>query len=259
MGEAKTGLIDFLYKDLSRIESLFAQLFHGSLKEIAATESFGTSSSNTFKAGLHAVEGSKTSEKQKIDTLEKRIDPHDQKILDILKYLNLPQVSYNLPSNPIGQIFLIKGNINIRDYQTIKNAIPIILSSFTIPNSNKVKLSKKELNEQKKLVESLFKLVPMGLELEIKMEDNTTLIGFLKEQFLTESPNDLLKIYGNELPGQWYCLGIVDSIKQLKSATNVSNLRQSIDEFAIAIKEIYDQETIDYAITPILVFRDLTY
>jgi len=161
MGEAKTGLIDFLYKDLSRIESLFAQLFHGSLKEIAATESFGTSSSNTFKAGLHAVEGSKTSEKQKIDTLEKRIDPHDQKILDILKYLNLPQVSYNLPSNPIGQIFLIKGNINIRDYQTIKNAIPIILSSFTIPNSNKVKLSKKELNEQKKFVESLFKLVPV--------------------------------------------------------------------------------------------------
>src|SRR5690606_20858422 len=140
MGEAKTGLIDFLYKDLSRIESLFAQLFHGSLKEIAATESFGTSSSNTFKAGLHAVEGSKTSEKQKIDTLEKRIDPHDQKILDILKYLNLPPVSYNLPSNPIGQIFLIKGNINIRDYQTIKNAIPLVVSSmFLVPEGKQNK------------------------------------------------------------------------------------------------------------------------
>lgn len=258
MGEVKTGLIDFLYKDLSRIESLFAQLFHGSLKEIAATESFGTSSSNTFKAGLHAVEGSKTSEKQKIDTLEKRIDPHDQKILDILKYLNLPQVSYNLPSNPIGQIFLIKGNINIRDYQTIKDAIPIILSSFTIPNSN-VKLSKKELNEQKKFIESLFKLVPMGLELEIKMDDNTTLIGFLKEQFLTESPNDLLKIYGNQLPGQWYCLGIIDSIKQLETDTEVSDLRQSIDQFAMAIKELYNQENIEYAITPILIFRELTF
>lgn len=258
MGEVKTGLIDFLYKDLSRIESLFAQLFHGSLKEIAATESFGTSSSNTFKAGLHAVEGSKTSEKQKIDTLEKRIDPHDQKILDILKYLNLPQVSYNLPSNPIGQIFLIKGNINIRDYQTIKDAIPIILSSFTIPNSN-VKLSKKELNEQKKFIESLFKLVPMGLELEIKMDDNTTLIGFLKEQFLTESPNDLLKIYGNQLPGQWYCLGIIDSIKQLETDTEVSDLRQSIDQFAMAIKELYNQENIEYGITPILIFRELTF
>ena len=51
MGEAKTGLIDFLYKDLSRIESLFAQLFHGSLKEIAATESFGTSSGRCYNFG----------------------------------------------------------------------------------------------------------------------------------------------------------------------------------------------------------------
>lgn len=53
MGEAKTGLIDFLYKDLSRIESLFAQLFHGSLKEIAATESFGTSGNGANLCILH--------------------------------------------------------------------------------------------------------------------------------------------------------------------------------------------------------------
>jgi hypothetical protein len=125
-------------------------------------------------------------------------------------------------------------------------------------NPNTSSKEKKKIKSEIKPIVELLKLIPFGLEIEIKTENEESVIGPIKEEYLEDNHNDLLRIYGNHIPGKWYVLGIFSSSELTeKQISLASNMRDSLDEFGQAIREIYSSG--NYAITPILIFRELMY
>jgi len=256
----KRSLIDFLYRDISRIDSFFAQLFQGTIKEIAASSSSSNSKSSQVEGNIQVVKGGTESEEIITNSLEKHIDPHDQKILDILGALNI-SVHDSISNVNNGQIVLLKGSIVIRNYQTIKQAIPLLFKigpETFVGNKNRKEIQK-EIKKNSKIIESILNLIPMGLELEIHTDKNETLSGILVPEYLSQNPNDLLRLYGNNMPGEWHVLGIVDSLNYSTKCNYSSDIKKSTDEFAEVIKSMFNEEESNYRITPILIYRKIIY
>ncbi|GAW91320.1 DUF6414 family protein [Calderihabitans maritimus] len=257
MGQTeRKGLIDFLYRDVSRIDSLFAQVFQGTLREISTTSNLSSITKKQLRADLKILRGERETEKAKSDIVEKHIDPHDHKILDLMEVLNIPLLETPLSETVNGQVILVKGQIAIRNYQTIKAAIPAILDLGMLETA---KQSKKELKKEKRIIEQMLGLVPMGLEIEIFAQNGETIIGTIKPEYLAEHPDDLLRMYGSHIPGEWYILGIISSTADQSTRASFSDLRQSIDEFAEAIRSLYAEGSSNYVIAPIFIYRELIF
>lgn len=257
MGETKkrTGLVDFLYRDLSKIDSIFAQLYQGTIREVATSENISSSISKSVKFNAQIAAGNRSSENTEANTIHKRIDPHDQRILDILNVLNLSPYEDDFSNLANGQIVLIKGNLIIRDYQALSKIIPMLPEIMAFEANSKEK--RKIKNEVKPIMEAL-KLIPFGLEIEIETGNDETIIGSLKREYLEENHNDLLRVYGNNIPGEWYVLGIASLLNSTeKQPTHTSEIRDSLDNFGQAIRSMYTSG--EYVISPILIFRELIY
>ncbi|MEW6662709.1 MAG: hypothetical protein ACOY9Y_01455 [Bacillota bacterium] len=205
---------------------------------------------------LIVYKGGHESEKTDVDSIEKRYDPHDQKIIDLLGALNISPLENPLSNIEDTKLVLLKGYISVRNFQTIKASLPILFQLMSLDGGRGKKIN----NKERGAIENILKLIPMGLELELLTIYGDRLIGILKPDFLSENPDDLLRIYGSNIPGEYYVFGIID--KDTRTGAGIypdsSDIRKSIDDFAEAIKSMYTQESTTYTITPILIFREVS-
>ncbi|HHX87626.1 MAG TPA: hypothetical protein GX693_05540 [Firmicutes bacterium] len=260
MGESekRAGIIDFLYRDLSRIDSIFAQLYQGAIREIAATQSVSHSINKSIKLDAKIASGERESLSADSDVIEKRIDPHDQRIIDILSLLNLSPYEDDLSSLNVGQLVLLRGSLIMRNYHFLSKVIPMLPEIMSWQSSTTSPKGKKKTKSEIKPMVDMLKIIPFGLEVELITGNGQSIIGSIKEEYLEDSHNDLLRIYGNYVPGDWYVLGIYSSIDpKLRQSLAVSSMRDSLDDVASVIQELYI--TGDNAITPIIIFRELSY
>lgn len=251
-GETKSPktLVDFLYKDISRINSLLSQLLPGVLTEVATASEHTRVDSYQAGANVHFIGGDIAGEKSSASAWAKRYDPYDQVILDLLEALEMEPFSGSLDTAQQSQLMLLKGTVSIRNFETLKTAIP------KLSKANLLGINKKDA----KALESVLSLMPMGLEMDIYTVQKETVIGTLEPDFLTIRPDDLLRLYGNYIPGEWFMLGIIDSIVNLKSGrtgTPFSDLRLSLDQYGEAIQKMYNENYAKYAMIPLLIFREI--
>lgn len=251
----KGFLIDFLYRDMTRIESFYSQLFSGNLKEVAVIKSHTSKSTDRLEGGIPVFSGGFSSEDSQSEKLENRVDPHDQKIIDILNLLNIPILNSSLSDTKNGQIVLVNGQITLRNYSLFKQVLPVFSDFVFSQYSGKGNKSQKR---EAKMFATILKILPMGLEVDIHMDNGEKLTGALKPEFLTQNQEDLLRIYGNNLPGRWSILGIIDSL-QNDINHPLSDVKASVDQFGEAIKSLFEQENTTHCISPILIYRELSY
>ena len=88
-------------------------------------------------------------------------------------------------------------------------------------------------------------------------EGGTYLSEPIKAPFLAENPDDLLSIYGTQIPGEWFCLGIIDSLNSKNHASSPFALRRSVDDLANIMRGMF-VEGATHSVIPILVFRELS-
>lgn len=261
MGDSfeKPRLIDFLYRDYSRIHSFFSQIFSGNLEEVAVTSSSSNTSESSKMLAVKVFEGERTTGKSDNQSIAKTIDPHDQRILDLMSTLDLAPTT-DIPHSLIpGQILLISGSIAIRDYNSIKEAIPKLVklnpAMFSEPGAQK-----KAVKQTTNTILSMFDIIPMGLEIEVKTSQEESLIGPLQSEYLSVNPNDLLRTYGTKIPGRWTILGIADpNVLSTDVDEGTNDLRASADGFAQAARLLYSSDSKSAAIIPILIYRYLTH
>ncbi|MBE3584974.1 MAG: hypothetical protein IMW94_02140 [Thermoanaerobacter sp.] len=255
MGEAKTvKLKDFLYKDIARLDSFYAQLFQGNLIGVQKSSSLITTRRYGLGASLPTIaKADHTGEKGTTESISWQINPEDQKIIDILTILDVPLYQQPLEQAQNGQLILIEGYITLRNFQTIKNALPPLLDHIPFEKAQ----NKKNLKKEKDMVIKSFKIIPMGLEIEVFTSHKESLIGTIKPGYLCENPDDLLRLYGNYLPGKWQVFGIFSRHNDFEASPSPSEMRKSIDEFGMLIKELFSPPEQIYSITPILIFREV--
>lgn len=244
-------LIDILYKDDYRVKSYIAQLLAGAVQSVKKQITSGNGSSFDFKGSVGFANGNYLRKQNESSTTETEADVHDHAIMMLLQNLDLTPMS-TLPRDATGTIVYLRGELSLRDFSSFGDILSIVASDpkqFSIP--------KQEARQIQAAFKGISKVVPLNLEAEIIMADGATVRGILKSEYMLTAYRDLVSMYSTHLPGTWDIIGILDRMKP-SYAPPSQGLRSSMDTIAMAVKLIYDNGDIDYALTPFLIYRELS-
>ncbi len=249
-----SSLIDFLYVDNERVDSLISQLRNGTLRSVTKTIGTSEGSSISGKGNIEIVSGQMSSKNKNKEEASEQYDPYHSLLITLLNDLNISPLTM-LPKSCDSQLVCIQAPIKIRDLQSIKKLLPFLEKNarlFKIPNDKNTK-------ETLKLVSSMIQSMDDSIELSIHFNGNL-INGTLREGCLSIRQADLNRTYGVILPGQWYVLGVLDSQTQSSFADNVysqDSIESMIDACTTAMNQIYSNP--QYGIIPILIYREIKY
>jgi len=242
-------LIDILYKNSYRVDSLSAQLLEGTLRNVKRKQTTLQGSSSSVNGSIKVVSGNSSSKKNEGKSIEYNIENHDYAIINLLSVLDLPEYTVK-PENPIGKLIHFCGQISIRSFKEMATVLPIIMNNkdlFSIPKTDK---------NFKKALETMLDLLPMGIEVEVLLDDETAICGSLKEEYMLYTYPEISITYGTHLPAKWHIIGILDDGSPVKKIPQ-NQLRAGIDQYTESIKAMYASNS-GYNIMPILIYRELT-
>lgn len=248
--EQQVSLIDILYKDTYRIDSFIAQLMEGIIKGKEYQENSIKEKSSLMRFSVKVASGDISSKTANNTSMKTNIEEHDYSILKLLEILDLEELS-DLPIDANAQLVHLKGNIAIRNLKEFSNILPI----FTKPNTL-LNIDKNTADIAKKLL-PLMKIIPMNIEMDLSLENNITLKGILKEEYLLSSYENIIATYGINLPHKWHVIGILDFNRNNIKSTDKAILQNLIDALATTFKQFQGGNSC-YNFIPILIFRGLT-
>ncbi len=246
-------IVEFLYRDIERLSSLYAQHFGADLLEIASTSSASETAVQNVGASIAVVAGHVEHATTNTTGETHRSDPHDMKILTLLNQLNLPVTRAHLSGLLEGRIMILQGELYIRSYTLINKLIGL----FSLPEMAKMIPGIDEMPVPMPAIESMLNSFPLGLELELENSKGQRLIGPMKPEALLLPPDDLMATYGTKVPGEWYVLGIVDAIKGGSATSKPEEISAILDQFAELASAIMRPQDVVHRIIPILIFRYL--
>ncbi|MDY2965195.1 MAG: hypothetical protein SOR58_03235 [Megasphaera massiliensis] len=250
-----SSLIDFLYVDNDRVDSLISQLRNGTLRSVTKTLGTSEGSAISGKGTIEVISGQYSSKNKSKEEASEQYDPYHSRLITLLNDLRIPPLE-ELPPLCDSRLACIQASIKIRDLRSIKTLFPFVEKNFKIFNLQNDKGTRESL----KLVSSMVQSMDDSIQLSIQFDSNL-ISGTLREGCLSVRQSDLNRIYGVSLPGQWYVLGILDSQPQpqFQPIDNIANgsIEYAIDAYTDAINQIYSHS--QYGIIPILIYREITY
>lgn len=142
---------------------------------------------------------------------ENRYVPHDHNVSILLNLLDLEPQETLPAENVTGQLICLKGRLAIRDFKRFTESISVMAD-----NSELFKVNPKDADNAKKTFETMFKIMPINIEAEFVLKDNSVVRGILQEKYLLTAYQDIVATHGTRLSGVWYMAGILDSLNQPK-------------------------------------------
>lgn len=244
-------LIDFLYVDKERVDSLISQLRNGTLRSVTKTIGASEGSSVSGKVTAAVAGGEYKNINKSESSAAQEFDPYHSQLINLLNDLEIIPLS-NLPNSCDGKLALINGKVTIRDIASIKAVMPAITKNQKIFG-----IKDKGTRDIFKLMDDMIQQMSDSISLSINF-NNISINGTLKENSLSIKQGDLLRTYGVNLPGTWHILGIIDSNNKIETENNtqVNTIENAIDAYASAMNTLYSQSL--YRIIPILIFREIS-
>ncbi len=257
--EEKLPLMEFLYKDEDLINSLHSQIFGGDLQGISklASTTEEHSIDGTLSAGFAKSKG--VSKDVAIEQLTQNIAPKDAKVIDLFSELNLKDYKKTLNNIQNGKIIKLEGDLSFRNLNTFKTVLPLLNELNVIPSI----FSNEDTPEVKsKFVDFISKSFPDGVEFELITSLHEKINCSIREEFLANDTNSILKNYTSKYLGKWVVIGIFDNIlPKIDSCTSNDNeFIQSIDDVENSIYDIiYPKNSNKFVLRPIIIYRVLSY
>lgn len=247
-------LVDFLYIDRERLDSLISQTTIGTLRSVTKTNGTSESSLHSGSAGVPVIKGTISDTKTSNAASTEQYDPF---YTQLIKFLNSVQseafdaLTPQLLSTP--RIMTVTGSLAIRDTNNLEKIFPIIAknpSAFGFPSGSNARKMMKSVGD-------LFSFLHLSTNMDLTLSDGLRVSGPLKDLGLQIKSADISQQYGNLLPGTWYVFGIFDYSSTISApASNQPidcTLNKSIDDCAKAISNLYGSTP--YKVIPIVIFR----
>ena len=248
----EVSLIDILYKDKYRVDSYLAQIMKGLLRRHKIQETESQSDTKNFGGNIKIFTGNLSEVSTSSTTEEKLFIPHDRAVNDLLEMLDLEPQEVLSDEEVVGRLVCLKGRLAVRDFRKFTE-----VASAMAANNKLFQIDKKEATERQKMFDSLSKIIPMNVEAEVVLKDNSVVRGILKEKYLLTVYQDIIATYGTQLPGMWFTVGILDSLNKLGQPKLPQGFRKTMDEVSAVAETLYREGNPKYTITPVLIFRGL--
>lgn len=244
---SEQSLIDFLYVDKERADSFISQIRNGTLR--SATKTTGTSegSSISAKGSVKVAEASTSHTNMSKAKAAEEYDPYHSQLIQLLNDLGVEPTD-NLPVTCAGKLMLMRSQIKIHDFESIKSIMPIMsknLSAFGFKADRSTRDMMRMLAE---IISQMSDSISLTLDV-----NGINVTGTLKSAGLSITQSDIGRTYGIRMPGEWYTLGIVDTVDIPAQPLIASTIEDAIDIVSSATGKFFSQTR--YKVIPILVFR----
>lgn len=245
-------VLDFLYIDEDRVNSLISQINNGTLKEVNQTITATSTTKEQIKFGPNIVNKTDQETNASTSSALRKFDPYHAQLIELLNNLSIP-ITDKIPSKILGKLILIKAIIRIRDSKNIKTYLSIFDAKG---DPFKLKIQNDKLIKIKQAVNLWTNLRNDAVTLTAKCADEY-MTGILNPKYLKIRSSDLNLLYTETLPGDWLILGIADTIAQtpvyIKGDDKAVSIDQALTELNRAFNTI--NEIGKNTIIPIMIFR----
>lgn len=264
-------LIDFLYVDRARIQTLSSQLFeNGHLTHTKQS----TSTSEAAKIGIQGgipgiVKGKGDHNESFSESVERQFDATWSSTLDVLRELNEKEyLVQDIEHSLLGQIVQLKGNIQINDLRMLEKLWqPMIkINSAQLLNDAKgaEKAIVKKQIEQNTNFAKILELLPHMLIMRMWNSRNAAW-STIEPEYLTINPMDLVFKHGALIPGEWIIVAILDAkpsnieddylTAQINSGSGLTGM---MPDLLKSLREGLGRNPEDFGVTPIAIYRKVT-
>lgn len=275
------SIYDFIYLDREKLGSISAQIFdHGLLlssKYLAQNSHGSTESSSTgadvsggvslpgiAKGGIK-VSGTASGSEQITGTegIEHSYDSYYVAPINLLNKLDeLKLIKSGLLDAEYGQIVLIQGSFCLKDVSLINDIwIPISRRFFTEAVNLHVSTGDPLVEDPELQLSNLNNLAPVIAAMSkcvacfFRTEDYSVW-STLKREFLTVNPTDFIIKNSENVPGMWFCLGILDT-KPADSALFKYGPGFPLNSSLKEVRDVLGVSDESYGVTPIAIFRKI--
>lgn len=263
------ALYDFLYKDMSRLSSYYAQIFRGKLLSVEQTQGFETQKSSTGSGSVgHAsfalVKGDMQAAEKILEQSKNISDPHDMIVTDVLAYLRSEnKFATDVPAAKHGELVKVSGSLAFIDRHMVQLLSTSIDFAYISGESISAILglqrnaSKKDPQQEKKaleLIKKLFSQIPLQSAFNLETDDGCSIAGTLKEECLEEPISSfILKHGGNELANFWI-IGIKESSNDdTRTRPTIFEAGKKMSQIITGL--IFPPQSIK--VTPLVIYREL--
>ncbi len=255
---AITEVLDFLYIDTDRVNSIISQVNCGLLKEVNITISGSSGASKTHEQSIQYIIGGKTGSSDRQDSThssQRSSIPYHHSIIQLLQTLRIP-ISCELQKSEKGRLVVLQGNLSIYS----SDAFNVLMSSLS-SEKDSAKLFKQNpqtFKQIKMMINTWLKSLNGAVSLKLICK-NGTVTTVIKEQYLQIRSSDLNLMYGKTLPGEWCIFGILDYNNNTSEISpNISTIEEAIEALNLVMKSVSHDQFKEYSIIPILIFRSVT-
>lgn len=246
------ALYDFVYKNESLINSYYAQLFDGLLKETEHTSRNGSSESESFTAGPRIIAQGKMEGKRELGEENKsKSIPHDLLVIDTLVKLNEQAKPIDEAQN--SDLMVVEGDMFVLNKSIIDNIFAGAHSFLTGGFSGAPKQSSEE-KKMMQFIKNFFQTMQFEPVVIIKTSSGY-ICGSIKDEYLMENVSNFHIRFGQSGLKNVKVIGIRES-DQGGDIDGEAGLFQGSQGVAQAVRDaIFPAPTILF--TPIAIYRQI--
>lgn len=253
--EQAVALYDFLYRDVSRIASYYAQIFSGRLTQLEETNSERDTKDQGAKLSVHVVSGDVKASSEIQSSTKRIIDPHDLITTDVLSYLiSKGRIASNVATAPHGALVLANGTLLFIDKYMLEMAtVALDIAAKSRPKPK----TQQERNEARgtEILKSFLSRVSFPSAFLLRAKEGFQVAGTIKDEGMEEPISSYYFKHGTSGLLDVYIIGI----KEVSSVSFTLPDSQLLGAGQQAAQALTDLMFPDDAImvTPIAFFRKL--
>lgn len=255
------ALIEFLYKDLSYIESFYSQIFQGDIKKILKNSSSGQTIAGEVKGTIGVVGGTVKSNDENKEGITEEIAPHDSKIMKLFEEIK-PRFCNKTSEAKLNGINKFHGLLEITDYDIIKEQFDFIFSSSFFEKALSASMDTVNIPQGlanmglsfSELIKMVLKFQPSGCDIVLTLSNKEKILLPLEKQYLSMKSEDINRVYGSKLSGEWNVIGVLNSARRTASESPMSSALFSIQE---SVYGALNNALPGYVLKPVVIYRKL--
>lgn len=221
---------DFIYLDIERVRSFYAQLSKGLVSERTTEKSSEVGADASVEGNVLFARGQGAIDYRYIRTNTETVSLHDYIMEEFLDKLRKERLLIELPDSSFqweqksfrdGMFILLRGIVKIIDYQYINSSLsnlPKLASSIDRLSKSSQGSNKPKSNDVSKQIKDLpisdlTKFVEQNMQdiLRIKVypdskNSDRNFVTDATQDFFRYSTGSLISMYGNVIDAGWFCL-----------------------------------------------------
>jgi hypothetical protein len=254
--EQKVALYDFLYRDSSRITSLYSQIFGGHLTSLEETDSIRDSKDRGARLNMAVASGDIKSSEENLTSHKRVTVPHDILATDVLSFFQEKgRIHEDVEAAPHGSIIKASGTLVFIDRIMLGFATIVLQADVEAKRKvAKTPQQREEVQELKRIIPFLASIdLPSGFVLHV--ENGLDVSGTLKESGMEEPIPTYYFKHGTAGLSSVYVIGIKETPAHSFTLPN-SQLIGAGQVAAQALRNMtFPPDSI--MVTPIALFREL--